>query len=223
MGFPSKNTEVGCYFLLRGIFPTYVSSVSCIGRWVLYHWETWRSLHTYPMEGHTQRWVRGLSRDQVSNWKADFGRGLKVHSQPSDPGTKVKATPARLFEADPVAGSLGTVRFSFLLCLALRFQFFFRLSLEPDSESGDPRKPICWTCATELKYGLRASVCWEQTDWWKAGYRSGSQPLPTSYCTHPGKILEGFPKAGTSSMTFFTLLEKKTWEAKGYFSRHIIQ
>ena len=111
------------------------------------------------MEGHTQRWVRGLSRDQVSNWKADFGRGLKVHSQPSDPGTKVKATPARLFEADPVAGSLGTVRFSFLLCLALRFQFFFRLSLEPDSESGDPRKPICWTCATELKYGLRASVC----------------------------------------------------------------
>ena len=46
MGFPSKNTEVGCYFLLQGIFPIYVSSVSCIGRWVLYHWETRRLLHT---------------------------------------------------------------------------------------------------------------------------------------------------------------------------------
>lgn len=41
-----------------------------------------------------QGWVGGLSRDQVSDWKADFGRGLRVHSQPSDHGTEVKATPA---------------------------------------------------------------------------------------------------------------------------------
>ena len=51
-------------------------------------------LHTYPMEGHTQGWVRGLSRDQVSDWKADFGRGLRVHSQSSDHCTEVKAIPA---------------------------------------------------------------------------------------------------------------------------------
>ena len=34
--FPDKNTEVGCYFLLQGIFPTH-THVSCIGRRILYH------------------------------------------------------------------------------------------------------------------------------------------------------------------------------------------
>ena len=38
---PSKNSEVGCHALLQGIFPTQESnpclSVSCIGRWFLYH------------------------------------------------------------------------------------------------------------------------------------------------------------------------------------------
>ena len=48
--FPSKNTGVGCRFLLQGIFPpmdwTHVSCVSCIGTWILHHWaacETWCS------------------------------------------------------------------------------------------------------------------------------------------------------------------------------------
>ena len=44
---PSKNTGVGCHALLQRIFPTQgwnqVSYVSCIGRWVLYHWVTWES------------------------------------------------------------------------------------------------------------------------------------------------------------------------------------
>ena len=37
---PSKNTGVGCHFLLQGIFPTQEdwTRVSCIGRWILYHW-----------------------------------------------------------------------------------------------------------------------------------------------------------------------------------------
>ena len=42
---PSKNTGVGCHFLLQGIFPiqdsnplTNISCGSCIGRWILYHW-----------------------------------------------------------------------------------------------------------------------------------------------------------------------------------------
>ena len=37
-----KNTGVGCHVLLQGIFrpmdQTLVSYVSCIGRWVLFHW-----------------------------------------------------------------------------------------------------------------------------------------------------------------------------------------
>ena len=37
MGFSSKNTGVGCRFLLQGIFLTQGSNfVSCIGRFVLY-------------------------------------------------------------------------------------------------------------------------------------------------------------------------------------------
>ena len=43
--FPGKNTEVGCHFLLQRIFPTQRSSnpISCIDRWILYHWTTWEA------------------------------------------------------------------------------------------------------------------------------------------------------------------------------------
>ena len=41
--FPGKNTEVSCHFLPQGIFPTqgsnHISCISCIGRWILYHWD----------------------------------------------------------------------------------------------------------------------------------------------------------------------------------------
>ena len=37
--FSGKNTGVSCLFLLQGIFPTQgFNPVSCIGRWILYHW-----------------------------------------------------------------------------------------------------------------------------------------------------------------------------------------
>ena len=40
--FPSNNTEVGCHFLLQGTFPTQgLNFVSCISRWILYHWAIW--------------------------------------------------------------------------------------------------------------------------------------------------------------------------------------
>ena len=38
---PGKNTGGGCHVLLQGIFPTQgLNSVSCTGRWILYHWAT---------------------------------------------------------------------------------------------------------------------------------------------------------------------------------------
>ena len=47
---PSKNTRVGCHFLFQGIFWTqglnlhsWVSWVSCIGRWIPYHCATWEA------------------------------------------------------------------------------------------------------------------------------------------------------------------------------------
>ena len=39
IGFPSKNTGVGCHFLLQGS-DSDRTQVSCIGRWILYHWST---------------------------------------------------------------------------------------------------------------------------------------------------------------------------------------
>ena len=49
---PGRNTGVGCHFLVwsgssqpRGqTNRTRVSCISCIGRWVLYHWAAWKSL-----------------------------------------------------------------------------------------------------------------------------------------------------------------------------------
>ena len=45
--FLSKNTAVGCHFLLQGIFPTQglnlVSCVFCIGRQILYHCTSWKA------------------------------------------------------------------------------------------------------------------------------------------------------------------------------------
>ena len=39
--FPGKNTGVGCHLFLQGIFPTRDwTCVSCIDRWILYHWAT---------------------------------------------------------------------------------------------------------------------------------------------------------------------------------------
>ena len=46
--FPGKNTEAGCRFLLQESSQlknrTHVSCISCIGRWILYHWATWETL-----------------------------------------------------------------------------------------------------------------------------------------------------------------------------------
>ena len=40
---------MGCHSLFQGIFPTQgsvpISFISCIVRWILYHWATWKDLH----------------------------------------------------------------------------------------------------------------------------------------------------------------------------------
>ena len=61
MGFPSKNTRVGCHFLLQGIFLLWdwisVSYVSCIDRQILYHCTT-RDRIIIPEEpGEQLTWV----------------------------------------------------------------------------------------------------------------------------------------------------------------------
>ena len=45
MGFPSKNTRVGCHFLFQGSSPPRDwTGFSCFSRWVLYHWVTRENL-----------------------------------------------------------------------------------------------------------------------------------------------------------------------------------
>ena len=52
--FPSKNTGVGCNFLLQGTFPTPGSNLCplylCIGRQILYHWATQEAHHPWMWE-----------------------------------------------------------------------------------------------------------------------------------------------------------------------------
>ena len=44
MGFPSKNTGVGCHFLLQGILLTQGWTPHLLlGRWILYHRATWEA------------------------------------------------------------------------------------------------------------------------------------------------------------------------------------
>ena len=43
---------MGCYFLLQGTFltpgdQTHISCISCIGKWILYHWATWEAQWAY--------------------------------------------------------------------------------------------------------------------------------------------------------------------------------
>ena len=57
--FPSKNTAVGCHFLLQEIFPTQDwTLVPCIGKLIVYHWATLASnlipvLERSPGEGNS--------------------------------------------------------------------------------------------------------------------------------------------------------------------------
>ena len=49
--FSGKKTRVGCHFLFQGIFPTQGSNprlhISCIRKWILYHWATWEVLNSF--------------------------------------------------------------------------------------------------------------------------------------------------------------------------------
>ena len=61
MDFPGKNTGVGSHALLGSSWPrdqTCISWVSCIGRWVLYHWST-RETQTISKTKINKCYVRG--------------------------------------------------------------------------------------------------------------------------------------------------------------------
>ena len=80
-GFPGKNTGVGCHFLLQGIFPTQGSNpylcVSCIGRWIVYHWttgDTLKVIFAKPLRV-------GETLAKARNWPQPGGLGLNEPSK----------------------------------------------------------------------------------------------------------------------------------------------
>ena len=68
MGFPSKNTGVGCHFLLQGTFLTQGSNLRLLplvlGRWILYHGATRKALSSLSGMGRIEEWRGGKG----SNW-----------------------------------------------------------------------------------------------------------------------------------------------------------
>ena len=58
--FLGKNTEVDCYFLLQGIFPTQGSNphlrIFCIGGQILYHCDTWEA-HGFLNTPIIEKWT----------------------------------------------------------------------------------------------------------------------------------------------------------------------
>ena len=62
MKFPRKNTGVGCHFLLQGSsWPRDQTHISCIGRQVLYHWATSKTLKMFQFSSFQ------FSRSVMSN------------------------------------------------------------------------------------------------------------------------------------------------------------
>ena len=76
MGFPSKNTEVSCHFLLQGFFPTQGLNLCLLPcRWILYHWATREILISYHLSS-----VQSLSHVQLfaTPWFAACQASLSI-------------------------------------------------------------------------------------------------------------------------------------------------
>ena len=56
---PDKNSGAGCHFLFQGSFQprgwTCVSCVSCIVRWILYHWAIWETVDITELKAIKQK------------------------------------------------------------------------------------------------------------------------------------------------------------------------
>ena len=71
---PGKNTGVGCWFFLQGIFPAQGSNCICIGTQILYHWATWEVCKTLESP-RTQGWDHLLKSfpNPVGTWSSASG------------------------------------------------------------------------------------------------------------------------------------------------------
>ena len=74
--FPSKNTGVGCCFLLhQRIFPILGANLSLLlGRWILYHWATWEALNRKHLG--SIKWLCFVRMDITEPWIGRVSAGL---------------------------------------------------------------------------------------------------------------------------------------------------
>ena len=69
--FPGKNTGVGCYFLFQVTFLSQTQGqtcVSCIGRWILYHWATREAQWIAYLPSKYHSWTCNLLSEAVFTW-----------------------------------------------------------------------------------------------------------------------------------------------------------
>ena len=65
--FPGRNTGVGCPLLLQGIFPSQDwTRVSCVSRWIPYHWATREA--SYSHLGELKRHSQSSPRKKQQNY-----------------------------------------------------------------------------------------------------------------------------------------------------------
>ena len=86
--FPGKYTGVACLFYTRGSSQprdwTQVSCISCIGRWILYHWATWEVRWEYQttlpasweicMQVKKEQLEPDMNNRLVPNWERSMSR-----------------------------------------------------------------------------------------------------------------------------------------------------
>ena len=81
MDFPSKNTGVGCHFLLQGIFlikaPKDRICIPCIDRWVLYHWATWE-VHDMYVYICVYLFIPANTTWKTQQWPQDWKRSIFI-------------------------------------------------------------------------------------------------------------------------------------------------
>ena len=92
MGFPSKNTGVGCHFLLQGIFLLWdwisVFCVSCIDRQILYHCITRDKIIVPEEPGGQLTWVGHPWKATLlgsGTWEANLGKEASHRCPPNLP------------------------------------------------------------------------------------------------------------------------------------------
>ena len=136
---PSKNTGVGCHFLLQGIFPTQGSNPHFLNcRQILYHWATWE-----PPSVASVQFSHSVVSDSVTPWTVARQASLSINQLPEITQTHVHQVgdaiqPSHpLSSPSPPAYNLSSIRVFFsdsVLRIRCPKHWSFSFSIIPSNE-----------------------------------------------------------------------------------------